>query len=113
MPRRRRPDLGRRSQSNVRRATSRANRTDDQRQTDQENSRIAMSELRSSVSDNVGDRLRMQRVRAHQTQQQQARHNEIDLRVCTNLDTGHRIPAADRVCGRGGATARVDVSGCH
>ncbi|CAF4915804.1 unnamed protein product [Pieris macdunnoughi] len=35
MPRRRRPDLGRRSQSNVRRATSRANRTDDQRETDQ------------------------------------------------------------------------------
>lgn len=78
MPRRRRPNVGRRSQSNVRRATSRANRTDDQRQRDQENSRIAMSELRSLVSDNVGDRLRMQRVRAHQTQQQQARHNEIE-----------------------------------
>lgn len=78
MPRRRRPDLGRRSQSNVRRATSRANRTDDQRETDQENSRIAMSELRSLVSDNEVDRLRMQRVRAHQTQQQRARHNEIE-----------------------------------
>ncbi|XP_044572041.1 uncharacterized protein LOC116655397 [Drosophila ananassae] len=68
-------DLGRRSQLNVRRATSRASRTDDQRQTE-ENSRIAMSELRSLVSDNVGDKLRMQRVRVHQTQQQQARHNE-------------------------------------
>ena len=37
-----------------------------------------MSELRSLVSDNVGDRLRMQRVRALQIQQQQARHNEIE-----------------------------------
>ncbi|GBP68487.1 hypothetical protein EVAR_52648_1 [Eumeta japonica] len=78
MPRRRRPDLGRRSQSNVRRATSRANRTDDQRETDQENSRIAMSELRYLFSDNEVDRLRMQRVRAHQTQQQRTRHNEIE-----------------------------------
>ncbi|XP_015175981.1 PREDICTED: uncharacterized protein LOC107066151 [Polistes dominula] len=77
MPRRRRPDLGRRSQSNVRRATSHANRTDDQKETDQENSRIALSKLRYLVSDNEVDRLRMQRVRAHQTQQQQARHNEI------------------------------------
>ena len=42
MPGRRRPDISRRIQSNVRRA----NRTDDQRETDQENSRIAMSELR-------------------------------------------------------------------
>lgn len=74
MPRRRQPDLGRRSQSNVRRATSRANRTDDQRETDRENSFIAMSQLRYLVV----DRLRMQRVRAHQTQQQQARHNEIE-----------------------------------
>ncbi|XP_063931152.1 uncharacterized protein LOC135143203 [Zophobas morio] len=56
MPRRRRPDLGRRSQSNVRRATSRANRTDDQRETDQENSLIAMSELRYLVSDHEVDR---------------------------------------------------------
>lgn len=67
MPRRRRPDFGRRSQSNVRRATTRANRTDDQRETDQENSRIAMSELCYLVSDNEVDRPRMQRVRAHQT----------------------------------------------
>lgn len=36
-----------------------------------------MSELRHLVSDNQVERLRMQRVRAHQTQQQQARHNEI------------------------------------
>jgi len=70
-------DLGRRSQSNVRRAISRANHTDDQREADQENSRIAMSELRSLVSDNEVDRLEIQRVRAHQTQQQ-ARHNEIE-----------------------------------
>jgi len=64
MPRRRRPDLGRRSQSNVRRATSRANRTDDQ--TDQENSHIAL------VSDNEIDRLRIR------AQQQQARNNKIE-----------------------------------
>ena len=51
MPRRRRPDLGRRSQSNVQRHTSRANRTDDQRERDNENNRIRMSELRSRVSE--------------------------------------------------------------
>ncbi|CAI6366475.1 unnamed protein product [Macrosiphum euphorbiae] len=45
-------------------------RTDDQRDTDQENSRIAMSELRSLVSDSEVDKLRMQRFRANQTQQQ-------------------------------------------
>ncbi|XP_053968612.1 uncharacterized protein K02A2.6-like [Anastrepha ludens] len=73
------PGLGRRSQSNVRRATSRANRTNDHRETDPENSRIDMSELRYLVSDNKVDRLRMQRVRAPQTQQHQARHNEIEL----------------------------------
>jgi len=50
MPRRKRPDVGRRSQSNVRRTTSCANRIDNQRETDQENSRITMSELRSLVS---------------------------------------------------------------
>ncbi|XP_025831529.1 uncharacterized protein LOC112904787 [Agrilus planipennis] len=37
-----------------------------------------MSELRSLVSDNEVDRLRMQQVREHQTQQQRARHNEIE-----------------------------------
>ncbi|KAF7273021.1 hypothetical protein GWI33_014215 [Rhynchophorus ferrugineus] len=78
MPRRRRPDLGRRSQSNVRRATSRTNRTDDQRETDQENCRVAMSELRSLESDNEVDRLRIQRVRAHQKQQQRVRNDEIE-----------------------------------
>jgi hypothetical protein len=66
MPRRRRGDIGRRSQSNVRRATS------------NENSRIGMSELRLRVTDNEADRLRMQRVRAHQSQQQRARQNEHD-----------------------------------
>ena len=81
MLRRRRPDIGRRNLTNVRGAISRANRTDDQSEADQENSRIAMSELRSLVSDNEVDRLRMQRVRAHQTQQQRTRHNEIE-RFC-------------------------------
>ncbi|GBP87758.1 hypothetical protein EVAR_28640_1 [Eumeta japonica] len=47
------------------------------RETDQENSRIAMSELRYLFSDNEVDRLRMQRVRAHQTQQQ--RHDIMKL----------------------------------
>jgi len=47
MTRRRRPDLSRRSQSYVRRATSRAN------QTDQENNHIAL------VNDNEIDRLRI------------------------------------------------------
>ena len=47
MSKRRRRDIGRRCQSNVQRATLRANNTDNQRETDQENSRIAMSELRS------------------------------------------------------------------
>ncbi|KAF7286162.1 hypothetical protein GWI33_007124 [Rhynchophorus ferrugineus] len=37
-----------------------------------------MLELRSLESDNEVDRLRMQRVHAHQTQHQQARHNEIE-----------------------------------
>ena len=53
MPRRRRSEnLGRRSQSNVQRASSRANRTDDQRATGNENSRIGMSELRSKITEN-------------------------------------------------------------
>jgi hypothetical protein len=76
MPRRRRGDIGRRSQSNVRRATSRANHADEQRAADNENSRIGLSELRLRVTDNEADRLRMQRVRAHQSQQQRARQNE-------------------------------------
>lgn len=78
MPRRRRPDLGRRSQSNVRRATLRANRTDVQQETDNANSRIGMPELRSRVTGNEVYRLRMERVRANQTQRQRARHNEIE-----------------------------------
>ena len=75
MPRRRRPDIGCRSQSNMRRATSRANRTYDQRDTDQENRRIAMSELRSLVSDNEVEKLKIQI--SNQTQQQRAQHNEL------------------------------------
>lgn len=78
MPRRRRSDIGRRSQASVRRATSRAIRSDDQRSEDNENSRVAMSGLRARVTDNVANRLRMQRVRAHHTQQQRARQNEFD-----------------------------------
>jgi hypothetical protein len=43
MPRRRWPDLGRQRQSNVRRTMSHANRTDEQQDTENDNSRIAMS----------------------------------------------------------------------
>lgn len=78
MPRRKRPNIGRRSQSNVRRATSRANRTDDQRETDNDNSRTGMADLRSRVNYSEADRQRMERVRAHRSQQQRARENEID-----------------------------------
>ena len=46
MPRSRRPGLGRRSQSNVRRATLRANSTAELRDIQNDNSRIGMSELR-------------------------------------------------------------------
>jgi hypothetical protein len=70
--------MGRRSQSNVRRATSRGNHADEQRAADNENSRIGMSELRLRVTDNEADRLRMQRIRAHQSRQQRARQNEHD-----------------------------------
>ncbi|KAG8289495.1 Protein Dok-7, partial [Homalodisca vitripennis] len=75
---RKRPNIGRRSRSNVRRATSRANRTDDQQETDNDNSRIGMAHLRSTVNQNEVDRQRMQRVRAHRSQQQRAREKEID-----------------------------------
>ncbi|KAG8269771.1 hypothetical protein J6590_100330 [Homalodisca vitripennis] len=61
MPRRKRPNVGRRSRSNVRRATSRANRTDDQQDTENDNSRIDK-----------------ERVRAHRSQHQLAREKEID-----------------------------------
>ncbi|KAG8242707.1 hypothetical protein J6590_059951 [Homalodisca vitripennis] len=77
-PRRKRPNIGRRSRSNVRRATSRANRTDDQQETDNDNSRIGMAHLRSTVNQNEVDRQTMQRVRAHRSQQQRAREKEID-----------------------------------
>lgn len=72
MPRRRTADIGRRSQSNVRRATSRANRTNDQRATDNANSRIGMSGLRLRTTENEREvnRSRMQ------TRQQRARQNE-------------------------------------
>ncbi|KAG8303511.1 hypothetical protein J6590_007169 [Homalodisca vitripennis] len=49
---------GRRSRSNVRRATSRANRTDDQQDTENDNSRIGMAHLRSTVNQNEVDRQR-------------------------------------------------------
>ncbi|KAG8265395.1 hypothetical protein J6590_095677 [Homalodisca vitripennis] len=71
MPRRKRPNIGRRSRSNVRRATSRANCTDDQQETDNDNSRI-------DPNQNEVGRQRMQRVRAHRSQQQRAREKEID-----------------------------------
>lgn len=78
MPRRKRADIGRRSQSNVRQATSRANRTNDKRATDNANSRIGMSGLRLRTIENEQEvnRSRMQRVRSRQTEQQRARHNE-------------------------------------
>lgn len=79
MPRRR-AIIGRRSQTNAWRATSRENRTDDQREMDNENSRLGMSELRSRATENErqANSLRMQRVRAHHTQRQRARQNEHD-----------------------------------
>jgi hypothetical protein len=49
---RRRPDLGHRRQSNVRRAMSRANCTDEQQDTDNADSRIGMSELCSRMIEN-------------------------------------------------------------
>lgn len=58
-------------------ATLRANRTDVQQQTDNANTCIGMFELRSRVSANAVDRLRMERVGANQTQKHLARHNEI------------------------------------
>lgn len=78
MPRKKRADLGRRSHSNVRRAISRANRTDAQRAIDNDNSRVGMSELRLRNTDNnrQKNRSRMQRVRLRQTEQQRARQNE-------------------------------------
>ena len=52
MPRSRRPGLGRRSQSNVRRATLRANSTAELRDIQNDNSRIGMSELRYKMTEN-------------------------------------------------------------
>ena len=49
---RRRPDLGHQRQSNVRRAMSRANSTDEQQETENDNSRIGMSELCFRVIEN-------------------------------------------------------------
>ena len=47
MPRRRRPGLGRRRQSNVRRAMLRVNRTNEQQDTENDNTRIGMPEIYS------------------------------------------------------------------
>lgn len=69
MPRRRTANIGRRSQSNVRRATSRANRTNDQRATDNDNSRIGMSELR----------LRQQRARQNEHERSRRRIAPVNL----------------------------------
>lgn len=79
MPRKRkRPDIGRRSRVNVQRATLRSNRTNDQREADNDNSRTSMGELRSRVNNYEVDRQRMERVRAHRSQQQRARDNEFN-----------------------------------
>ncbi|PSN39121.1 hypothetical protein C0J52_17474 [Blattella germanica] len=78
MPRRRRPDIGRRSRTNARKHASRAKRTHDQRERDKEKNRIHMSKYRSRVNKNEEDRLRMQRIRAYQKQKQRARHNAIE-----------------------------------
>ena len=48
---------------------SRVNRTDEQQVTENYNSRIGMSELCCRVIENEVDKLRIERVRAHQTQQ--------------------------------------------
>ncbi|KAG8285753.1 hypothetical protein J6590_074115 [Homalodisca vitripennis] len=67
MLRRIRPNICRRS----------ANRTDDQQETVNGNSRIGMAHLRSTVNQKEVDIQRMQRVRAHRSQQR-AREKEID-----------------------------------
>jgi hypothetical protein len=64
IPRRRWPDLGCRSQSNLQRTTSCVNRTDEQRDIEYDNSRIGKSELHSRVIENEVDMFRMERVRA-------------------------------------------------
>lgn len=58
MPRRRRPNIGCRIPSNGGRGSLRANRTDDQRNTD--NTRIGKAELYSKLTEKEADRLRMQ-----------------------------------------------------
>ena len=55
---------------------SRANHTDEEQDTENDNSRIGMSELRSRVMENEVDMLGIERVCAHQTQQQ-SRQNEF------------------------------------
>ncbi|XP_048003105.1 uncharacterized protein LOC125239533 [Leguminivora glycinivorella] len=72
------PDLGRRSNTNVQRASQRANRSDDQREAANENSRISMSQLRSRRTNNEADRRRMQQHDAHQLQRQRERRNAMD-----------------------------------
>ena len=64
MPRKRRPNLSRRSQSNVRRVTPRTNRIDEQRDIEYDSSRIDMSELHYRVIENEVDKFRMERVPA-------------------------------------------------
>ena len=62
MPRRRRSDFGCQRQLNVRRAMWRANHTDEQKDTENDNSRIGMSEFCSRVIENEVDMLRIERV---------------------------------------------------
>ena len=63
---------------------SRANLSDEQQDTENHNSHIGVSELGSRVTGNEVDTLRMERVRAHQTEQQRARQliSTIPQRRC-------------------------------
>ena len=56
---------------------SHANSTDEYQGTENEKSRIGMSELCSRVIENEVDTPRIERVRANQTQQQRSRENEF------------------------------------
>lgn len=73
-------------------ATLRSNRSNDQREADNDNSRTSMRELRSRVNNYEADRQRMERVRAHRSLQQRARDNEFNRfrrrNALVNLERG-------------------------
>ena len=69
--------MQRRRQSNLQRVMSHANCTDEQQVTENDNGRIGMSELCSRVIENEVDTLRIERVHARQSQQQQSRQNKF------------------------------------